>query len=137
MRNDRAEILVATSVVEVGLTLPRLRRIVVVHADRFGLVTLHQLRGRVARSGGIGYCDLYLPQSVNEDVLARLQILVNTQDGFEVAAADLRLRGFGDLPTNSDKPAEADETFLYGRPLKSDLLEELLESGIWAFSPQN
>ena len=136
MRHDRADILVATTVVEVGLTLPRLRRIVVVHAERFGLVTLHQLRGRVARTGGVGYCDLYLPQPVKDDVLDRLQILVDTQDGFEVAAADLRLRGFGDLATASGKQTGSDDTFLFGRPLNSDVLDSLLESGTWALSPQ-
>lgn len=120
-----ADILVATTVVEVGIDLPNLRRVVVVHAERLGLVTLHQLRGRVARQGGMGYCDLYLPEDVSEDALRRLDVLVRYTDGHQVAEEDLRLRGCGDLRPDSNKQSGSDDTVLFGRPLRIESLDSV------------
>jgi ATP-dependent DNA helicase RecG len=127
MREGRAQVLIATTVVEVGVNIPRCRRVVVVHPHRFGLSTLHQIRGRAARTGGIGYCDLYLPDPPKEKSMDRLRVLERTQNGFEVAREDLMLRGCGNLSADSKQQTGADETILFGRPLTPDRLEEAIE----------
>lgn len=126
LREGVADILISTSMIEVGLNVAKLARIVIVHAERFGLSALHQMRGRVAREGGIGYCDLFLPAEVSEAVNERLWVLEETTDGFEVAAHDMRIRGFGDLSADSDKQTGSDDTFLFGRALQPELLDEIL-----------
>lgn len=127
MREGIAKVLIATTVVEVGVNIPRCRRVVVVHPHRFGLSTLHQIRGRAARTGGIGYCDLYLPDPPKEKSMDRLRVLERTQNGFEVAREDLMLRGCGNLSADSKQQTGADETILFGRPLTPDRLEEAIE----------
>lgn len=127
MREERARILIATTVVEVGVNLPRCRRVVVVHPHRFGLSTLHQIRGRAARTGGLGFCDLYLPDPPKEKSLDRLRVLERTQNGFDVAREDLKLRGCGNLSADSKQQTGADDTILFGRPLTPDRLDEAIE----------
>lgn len=127
MRSNVASVLVATTVVEVGINIPRLRRVIIVHPDRHGLSTLHQIRGRVARLGGEGWCDLYLPTKVKDETLTRLRVLETTQDGFKVAEHDMRLRGVGDMSRDSNRQSGADETFLFGRPVSVDALDEVME----------
>lgn len=90
---DKGNILLATTVVEVGISLPNLSSIVIVGAERLGLATLHQLRGRVSRNGLKGYCFLYSNQSKNE----RLKRFCQIQSGFEIAQMDLEYRNSGDL----------------------------------------
>lgn len=98
IKEGGAQILISTTVVEVGMTIKNLERAVVMDASRYGISTLHQIRGRVSRHGGNGNFDLYLPKPVkNADSLARLQVLVDESDGFEIAKHDLRIRGTGDL----------------------------------------
>jgi ATP-dependent DNA helicase RecG len=126
MAAGRAKILVATTAVEVGIDLPDLRRVLIVHAERFGLTTLHQIRGRVARTGGCGYCDLYLPKSVSEKAEARLRVMTETSDGFEIAKRDLALRGMGEL--GGDAQSGADATVLIDRALKQEHLEAWLDA---------
>lgn len=127
MRSGAASVLIATTVVEVGISLPLLRRVVIVNCGQFGLSTLHQIRGRVARLGGEGWCDLFLPFPVKESTMDRLRVLERTQDGFEVAEADMRLRGVGDMSRNSSKQSGADMTFLFGRPVSIDALDAVLK----------
>ncbi|MBE1301819.1 MAG: DEAD/DEAH box helicase [Alteromonadaceae bacterium] len=98
MKQGKAQILISTTMTEIGLTIPEVERVSVINAERFGLTQLHQLRGRAVRKGGVGYCDLFLPNQVkNPDTATRMQIMVDTSDGFEIAKADLALRGTGDL----------------------------------------
>lgn len=114
MRADRADVLITTTLIEVGLTLPRLRRMLVVDAKRYGLTTLHQLRGRLARTGGQGWFDLYLSDDeVAADTQERLACLTKTQDGFALAEMDLTLRGMGTL--EGDLQSGAGQGFLVGR----------------------
>jgi ATP-dependent DNA helicase RecG len=127
MKNGEASILLATTVVEVGVNIPNLKRVVVVHAERYGLSTLHQIRGRAARTGGKGYCDLYLPTPAKPNVFERLNVLVKTNNGFEVSEADLRIRGAGNLSRDSSKQTGADDTFLFGRGVNLDILDELIQ----------
>ncbi len=126
MRNGLKDLMVATTVVEVGVDLPKLRRVVVVHPDRHGLTTLHQIRGRVARKGGEGWCDLFLPYPVKDATMERLRVLEATTDGFKVAEQDMRLRGIGDLSHGATRQSGADEMFLYGRSVRMEVLDEVM-----------
>ena len=90
---DNGNILLATTVVEVGISLPRLSTVVIVGAERLGLATLHQLRGRVSRTGLKGYCYLFS----NLQKSARLESFSQSTNGFEIAALDLKFRQSGDL----------------------------------------
>ena len=90
---EKGDILISTTVVEVGISLPRLSTVVIVGAERLGLSTLHQLRGRVSRTGLKGYCFLYTNQKSSE----RLGEFVKTTSGFDIANLDLKYRKSGDL----------------------------------------
>ncbi|WP_448500858.1 ATP-dependent DNA helicase RecG, partial [Sphingomonas sp.] len=93
----RAGVLVATTVIEVGVDVPNATLIVIEHADRFGLAQLHQLRGRVGRGGGKSICLLLRGGGLSETSRARLALMRETNDGFRIAEEDLRLRGAGEL----------------------------------------
>lgn len=90
---EKGSILLATTVIEVGISLPRLSTIVIVGAERLGFATLHQLRGRVSRNGLKGYCFLFTKQKISQ----RLERFAKTQNGFEIAQLDLEYRNSGDL----------------------------------------
>ncbi|WP_033921263.1 ATP-dependent DNA helicase RecG [Sphingomonas sp. 37zxx] len=93
----RAGVLVATTVIEVGVDVPNATLIVIEHADRFGLAQLHQLRGRVGRGGGKSVCLLLRGGTLSETSRARLALMRESNDGFRIAEEDLRLRGSGEL----------------------------------------
>jgi len=93
-RQGKLDVLVATVVIEVGIDMPEANVLVVEHADRFGLAQLHQLRGRIGRSGGQGHC-LLLANARTEPARKRLEVLLETADGFKIAEEDLRMRGPG------------------------------------------
>jgi ATP-dependent DNA helicase RecG len=90
------QVLVSTTVVEVGVDVPEASVMVIEHADRFGLAQLHQLRGRVGRGAAASYCQL-INDSRNALARQRLEVLVHSTDGFEIAEMDLRLRGPGQV----------------------------------------
>lgn len=94
-RDGNIDMLVATTVIEVGIDVPNATVMLVEHPERFGLSQLHQLRGRVGRGAEASYCILL--GDVSPEAAARLHVLEATDDGFEIARADLRLRGMGDL----------------------------------------
>ncbi|HHU36855.1 MAG TPA: ATP-dependent DNA helicase RecG [Treponema sp.] len=96
-RDQRIQILVATSVVEVGVDVPTATCMVIEHAERFGLSALHQLRGRVGRGSKQSYCFLVYAKNLTETGKARLRVLHETNDGFIIAEEDLKLRGPGDI----------------------------------------
>ena len=89
--------LVATTVIEVGVNVPNASVMVILEAQRFGLSQLHQLRGRVGRGADQSYCILVTPYKLSEDTRKRIDIMCETNDGFRIAEADLKLRGPGDL----------------------------------------
>ena len=95
--NSDMNLLVATTVIEVGIDVPRASIIVIENAERFGLAALHQLRGRVGRGNTQSYCLLLFGYNVSEDGLKRLDILCETDDGFVIAEQDLMMRGAGVL----------------------------------------
>lgn len=90
---DNGDILIATTLFEVGISLPRLSTIIIVGAERLGFATLHQLRGRVSRNGAKGFCFLY----TNDAKRARLNDFIKTNNGFEIAELDLKYRNSGDI----------------------------------------
>lgn len=95
--SGEAQIMVATTVIEVGVNVPNASVMIIENAERFGLSQLHQLRGRVGRGAEQSYCILVTNYKLTEDTRKRLEIMVRTNDGFEIAEADLKLRGPGDL----------------------------------------
>lgn len=95
--SGETQIMVATTVIEVGVNVPNASVMVIENAERFGLSQLHQLRGRVGRGADQSYCILVTTYKLTEETRKRLEIMVQTNDGFEIAEADLKLRGPGDL----------------------------------------
>jgi ATP-dependent DNA helicase RecG len=95
--SGEAKIMVATTVIEVGVNVPNASVMIIENAERFGLSQLHQLRGRVGRGADQSYCILVTNYKMTEDTRKRIEIMVQSNDGFEIAEADLKLRGPGDL----------------------------------------
>ena len=95
--NKRISCIISTTVIEVGIDNPNANTIVIENAERFGLAQLHQLRGRVGRSGSKAHCLLVYSSSISETGKKRLQIMKNSCDGFFISEEDLKLRGFGDI----------------------------------------
>ena len=95
-RQGELDVMVSTTVIEVGIDVPNATVMLIEGADRFGLSQLHQLRGRVGRGGHKSYC-LLLAEAPSDEARRRLDAVVRTNDGFEIAEADLRLRGPGDF----------------------------------------
>ena len=96
-RENKIQVLVATTVVEVGVDVPNAPCMVIEQADRFGLAALHQLRGRVGRGSSQSYCFLIYRSNITENGIARMKALHETTDGFKIAEEDLRLRGPGEI----------------------------------------
>jgi ATP-dependent DNA helicase RecG len=95
--SGETKLLVATTVIEVGVNVPNASVMVIFDAQRFGLSQLHQLRGRVGRGADQSYCLLVTPFQLSADTKKRIDIMCDTNDGFRIAEADLKLRGPGDL----------------------------------------
>lgn len=118
MRQARAgekSIIVASSILEIGVTISNLQMLIVVNADRYGTSTLHQLRGRLARNGGEGWFYAYIPEEeVEESTLARVELLTRTNNGFELAELDMEQRGFGDLSGETEGDSGKSRTLFRG-----------------------
>lgn len=128
MTAGELDVLVSSLVIEVGVTLPSLKAIVINHSERFGLAQLHQLRGRVARKGGRGYMFLLTdePLEPGEDgeseSLARLRLLERCSDGFELAEADMDMRGFGDVAEDSSLQTGTARTLFHNAKLTHQMI---------------
>jgi ATP-dependent DNA helicase RecG len=96
-KQGQAHIMIATTVIEVGVDIPNASVMVIESAERFGLSQLHQLRGRVGRGADQSYCILMSSEKLSREAAARIEIMIRTCDGFEIAETDLQLRGPGDL----------------------------------------
>ncbi len=131
VRNE-IQVLVATTVIEVGVDVPNASLMVIEHAERFGLAQLHQLRGRVGRGAEASACILIYAQPLGETARARLKVIYETTDGFEIAREDLRLRGPGEFigARQSGMPllryADLEDTVLVdkARAIAEDMLRE-------------
>ena len=95
--NGKTKILVTTTVIEVGVDVPKATVMIIEHAERFGLAQLHQLRGRVGRSNLQSYCILKTPNKITETAELRMRAMTGSNDGFFIAEEDMRLRGWGDF----------------------------------------
>jgi ATP-dependent DNA helicase RecG len=118
-RDGLVDVLVATTVIEVGIDVANATVMVIEHPERFGLSQLHQLRGRVGRGAAESFCILL--GDVGEEAAARLRVFVSTDDGFEIARADLRLRGMGDL---FGKQQSGEAVFRIADPARDEKLNE-------------
>ena len=97
MRNKNYLILVSTTIIEVGIDFPNANVIIIENANKFGLSQLHQLRGRVGRGTKQSSCILLFKSNLSENAKKRINVLKNSNDGFEISEKDMKLRGFGDL----------------------------------------
>jgi len=132
-RDGEADVLVATTMVEVGIDVPKANLMVVIDAHRYGLAQLHQLRGRVGRGALDATCALVVPANLDSRSRARLAVLLNTSDGAEIARADLALRGPGDLlgsrqsgalPLRFVRFARDEELIARARALAAQMLDD-------------
>lgn len=127
MKRGERQVLVASSVIEVGVTIKGLRGVMVVDADRYGVSQLHQIRGRLAREGGRGYMFLYLASPLVDyegETIDRLRLVEAERDGFQLAEKDAYARGFGDMSEDGDQQNGRFPTLFYGIRLKPDDLLE-------------
>ena len=136
MRAGECQVLCATTAAEVGLNLPRLRRVVIYNPERLGLTQLHQIRGRVARNGGEGWCDLLSQvKRLSAAASERLNAMCQTQDGLRLAEMDMRQRGLGDLSSQKNQQSgSASGGILLARKLTLSSFEaahKLMPSEIW------
>ncbi len=141
--SGQAQIMVATTVIEVGVNVPNASVMVIESAERFGLSQLHQLRGRVGRGAEQSYCILMTSYKLAEETRKRMEIMVRTTDGFEIAEADMKIRGPGDLEgtQQSGLPFDLKIASLSkdGRILQiaRDLAQEILDSDPALEKPEN
>ncbi len=118
LKIGHAQILVASTAVEVGIDIPSVRGLLVVDPENYGYSQLHQLRGRLARNGGEGHFMMLLTREVPEETLERLKVLENVSDGFTLAEKDLQIRGFGDVAFDSESSSGSTATLF--RTVKID-----------------
>jgi ATP-dependent DNA helicase RecG len=130
-RKNEAQILVATTVVEVGVDVPNATVMVIEHAERFGLAQLHQLRGRIGRGAQKSHCILVAPFRMTDEARARLETMVRTSNGFEIAETDLLLRGPGEFFGTRQS---GDLGFQIANPLRDRELLELARREAFALA---
>ena len=121
-RRRELDILVATTVIEVGVDVPNATVMVIEHADRFGLAQLHQLRGRIGRGSEKSHCILVAPKTITGDARERIETMVATSNGFEIAERDLKQRGPGEFFGTRQ---HGDAAFSFAQPLRDHELLEL------------
>ncbi|MDP4210676.1 MAG: ATP-dependent DNA helicase RecG [Bacteroidota bacterium] len=132
--SGKAQIMIATTVIEVGVDVPNATVMVIENAERFGLSQLHQLRGRVGRGGEQSYCILMTSYKLSSEARKRIQAMVSTNDGFELAELDMKLRGPGDLEGTQQSGmafdlkianiAQDGQILQYARDLATEILED-------------
>ena len=127
IKSGKASVMVSTTVLEVGLTISGLRALIIVHAERFGVAQLHQLRGRLSRHGGYGICYLYLPVQVRDHAMSRLSAVAATNDGLQLSELDMKLRGFGDLSAKGVKQHGSADSIIFNKTVSVELLQEMIE----------
>lgn len=130
MKDGKAKLLISTTVVEVGVTIPGVHLLAVVNAERHGLTGLHQLRGRLCRKGNmngqVGEFLMLTKDNPSKKTINRLNVMLETNDGYEIAEKDVKLRGFGDLHINGETQSGADKSVFIGRKIDIELLEAVV-----------
>ncbi len=124
MHAHRIDILICSIVIEVGVTLPSLKAMLIVNPERYGVSQIHQLRGRVSRKGGHGYLFLHVVDEIPEDAVERLTLLEECSDGFTLAERDMDMRGFGDIEADSESQTGTSRTLFWGVNLTHKELAE-------------
>jgi len=130
-RRGELQILVATTVIEVGVDVPNATVMVIEHADRFGLAQLHQLRGRIGRGSEKSHCILVAPKSIKGEARERIETMVATSNGFEIAERDLKQRGPGEFFGTRQ---HGDAAFSFAQPLRDRELLELARREAFALA---
>ena len=130
-RHGELDILVATTVIEVGVDVPNATVMVIEHAERFGLAQLHQLRGRIGRGKEKSHCILVAPKSITGDAKDRIETMVATTNGFEVAERDLKQRGPGEFFGTRQ---HGDAAFSFAQPLRDHEILELARREAFALA---
>jgi ATP-dependent DNA helicase RecG len=130
-RNGALQILVATTVIEVGVDVPNATVMVIEHADRFGLAQLHQLRGRIGRGIEKSHCILVAPKTITGEARERIETMVATSNGFEIAERDLKLRGPGEFFGTRQ---HGDAAFSLAQPLRDHELLDLARREAFALA---
>ncbi|MGD0543413.1 MAG: ATP-dependent DNA helicase RecG [Candidatus Acidiferrales bacterium] len=130
-RRNEIQILVATTVIEVGVDVPNATMMVIEHADRFGLAQLHQLRGRIGRGTQKSQCILIAPKKITGEAQQRLETMVATSNGFEIAERDLKLRGPGEFFGTRQ---HGDAAFSVAQPLRDHELLEMARREAFALA---
>ena len=130
-RRGTLQILVATTVIEVGVDVPNATMMVIEHADRFGLAQLHQLRGRIGRGAEKSYCILVAPKSIAGDARDRIEAMIATSNGFEIAERDLKQRGPGEFFGTRQ---HGDAAFSVTQPLRDHEILELARREAFAIA---
>ncbi|BAW27428.1 Uncharacterized protein KF715C_pB3220 (plasmid) [Pseudomonas putida] len=123
MKSGQIKLLVASTVIEVGVTFPGLTLMVAVSPEHFGVAQLHQLRGRVARKGGRGFFIMYLPSPIKQSASSRLRLLTACNDGFVLAEKDAESRGYGDLSLEGERQSGATRPLFFGLSLTRGEIE--------------
>ena len=132
--NKEIDILVSTTVIEVGIDFPNANTIIIENSNKFGLSQLHQLRGRVGRGAKQSYCILMFKNSLSENARKRIKILKSTNDGFKISEEDMKLRGYGDLLGFKQSGME---TFRMADPVQNEDLFNLAEKEIKYIESKN
>ncbi|MGP1715734.1 MAG: helicase-related protein [Methylophilus sp.] len=117
MMTGKFKVLICSSIIETGITLPDLFSLSVFEADHLGLSQLHQLRGRIARAGGVGDFNMIPSENCSEQGMSKLHVIREENDGFVVAEKDLELRGFGDLSLESESQTGESNGLFYCLPI--------------------
>ncbi|HTW22725.1 MAG TPA: ATP-dependent DNA helicase RecG [Candidatus Baltobacteraceae bacterium] len=130
-RRGDLQILVATTVIEVGVDVPNSTVMVIEHADRFGLAQLHQLRGRIGRGKEKSYCILVAPKTILGDARERIETMVATSNGFEIAERDLKQRGPGEFFGTRQ---HGDAAFSFAQPLRDHEILEMARREAFAIA---
>ena len=130
-RRGELEILVATTVIEVGVDVPNATVMVIEHAERFGFAQLHQLRGRIGRGKEKSHCILVAPKDITGEARERIETMVATSNGFEIAERDLKLRGPGEFFGTRQ---HGDAAFSFAQPLRDHELLELARREAFALA---
>lgn len=126
------DVLISSTVIEVGITLPDLKAIAIINADHFGLAGLHQLRGRVARKGGVGYCFVLPPKAASDKSMKRLNTFVQTLDGYELAEMDMDERGFGEFEAEQGKQKGKSAMLFFNAKIYKKDIEDAAKWGVEA-----